>query len=430
MNRRMFLRGAATTLWLPFLPSALPRSAQAATSDAPRRMMFWFVPNGIVTEALQPDAAAPWTRVLEPLAAMQDRWSTVAGLRNESEGSIFGLGSHESCTSTLLTDTSIGNVLSGAATAGISVDQVAAQQIGGATPFPSMQLGLDEPWVVAGFGNYDIYYKHISWASATTPLANVTSPRLAFDRMFAGSDPAESAASATRRLQRRTSVLDSVLQRANALQGRLASDDRQKLDQYTTGVRELEQRIVALEELSCPVPGVPGDDPAFPARLEAMADLAVVALQCDYTRVITFMTGTSTSETVYRWLGHSTNHHDLSHDYAYYADAERQLAEVYAWHMQQLAAMIAAMAAIPEEGGDLLSNTAITMLGEFGDSNYHTATPSAWILAGGEAGGIRQGVTRAGVDAPHSNYLRAMLEFVGADSSGFGDNATGTLDLS
>lgn len=430
MNRRMFLRTAASTLWLPFLPSALSRTARAASQGAPRRMVFWFVPNGIVTEAFQPSAVGAWAQVLDPLSGMRARWSTIAGLRNEAEDAYFGFGTHESCTSSLLTDTPIGDVFSGAPTAGISVDQFAAQQIGGATPFPSMQLGLDEPWVVAGFGNYDVYYKHISWASATTPLANLTSPRLAFDRMFAGSDPAESAVSAARRLERRTSVLDAVLERANALQGRLAADDRQKLDQYTTGVRELEQRIVALEELSCPTPEVPGDDLAFPARLKAMADLTVIALQCDYTRVLTFMAGASTSETVYRWLDHSSNHHDLSHDYAYYDNAERQLAEVYTWHTQQFAALIEAMAAIPEEGGDLLSNTAVTLLSEFGDSNFHTSTPCAWLLAGGEAGGIRQGVTRSGPSTPHSNYLRAMLEFVGADSTGFGDNATGTMDLS
>ena len=177
----------------------------------------------------------------------------VTGLDNKTVGSF---SDHEPCTPALLSDVAPNNYFGGPFDCGITADQIAASQVGGDTPFPSMQLGAAtafEP--ISPHGR--TYSARISWASPETPLPPTESPRQLFDSMFGGYDPDATAEDLERRATMRLSVLDSVLGQVNDLEANLNSADRAKLDQYTTGVRELEQRIEALEESTCPVPTSP-----------------------------------------------------------------------------------------------------------------------------------------------------------------------------
>ena len=427
-NRRQVLRGAAATLWLPLLPSALPRAAWGSAADPRKRMVVWFVPNGLLEQYLNPSTLGSnydLTTVIEPIAPIQDRISVLSKLKNMGNNGSFG--THEDATASLLTDVDIGPPF-GDIKAGISVDQVAANAIAGQTPFPSMQLGCDEPWIEAG-GTYDIYYNHISWASNVTPLAPMTSPRLVFDRMFAGADSAATAEEIAQRNELRRSLLDSMLDRTASLEARLNAEDRIKLDQYTTGIRELELRIDQLEALECPQPETPADDLKFPAVVQAMSDLMVLALQCDYTRIFTFMTGASTSETVYSFLDINRDHHTLSHNWTFDNSADRDLKKLQNWHVQKFTELCQALADTPDVGGDMLSSTTVLLAGEFGESNLHDSTPFTVLLGGGEASGIVQGKHRACGNVSHGNLLRSMLDHMDVDSSDFGDHATGSLDL-
>ncbi len=427
-TRRQAIRSAAATLWLPFLP-LLPRGARAAEIQAPRRMLDWFMPNGFIAQHVTPTTFGEGYElgeVLAPFAPIQDRVSVISGLKNYAADS--GLYStHESCTASLLSDHEIRNVTSGPLSAGVSVDQIAAAHIGHETPFPSMQISMAEPWVQ--FGNYDIYYGNISWASPSTPLPGINTPDVLFERMFGGFDDAATEQEIARRDRLRTSVLDAVLERTAGLEKRLDAADRAKLDQYTTGVRELELRIGALQELECVEPDEPAVDLAFEARADAFVQLLAVALRCDYTRIITFMLGPSTAETTYSHLGHTTNHHDLSHDWPYYQSGLTQFNEIQSWHAQKVADLCTALAETPAGDSDLLANTMVAFVSEFSQPNLHNANAVPMILAGGEAAGTLQGVHRQHLDTPHSNVLRSMLEFVGGDPEGFGQNSTGTMDL-
>ena len=429
MNRRMFLRSAATTLWLPLLPSALPRTAWSAPgSPGPRRMMYWFVPNGLHREGVTPGGRAA-DQVLAPLRdrGMVDRVSQISRLQNLTNPNTYT--THQEATSSALTDVAIGNGFGGGGgggggvSAGVSADQWAAEAVGTITPMPSLQLGLDETPQFTG-NNFATYTNTISWGRGNRPLTKVTDARRLFMRMYQGTAP--TLTDRTREL--RASVLDAVLERANDMDRRLAHDDHIKLEQYMDSVREVERQLEGLEAFECPRPSPPQSGLWFDKAHQAMADVMVLALQCDFTRIITFMSGPSVSYTVFSHLGHTTDNHTHSHTSVGSASFQRHV-EIQQWYVDQFARTAEAMAQVPEGDGDMLSNTVFTMLSEFADPNVHDAHDMTYLLAGGEGGGIQQG-RHLSVNQSHGNYHRSMLDFMGVDSSRFGQNATGSLDLS
>lgn len=428
LTRRQALRSAAATLWLPFLPSVAPRSAWAAAPAEPRRLLFYFIANGLIigdsnNAATNPD---PYD-ILSPLDAMVARRTIVTGLDNKTVGSF---SDHEPCTPALLSDVAPRNYFSGPFDAGVTCDQVAARQVGGHTPFPSLQLGANtqfEP--ISPHGR--TYSARISWASPETPLPPTEVPRQLFDSMFAGYDAEATEEEIARRSALRKSVLDSVMDHLGDLEGSLNPTDRQKLDQYTTSVRELEQRIEGLEDSQCPVPDRPPASLAFKETVEQMAELMFVALQCDYTRILTFMSSPSSSYMVYDWLGASSNHHVLSHDWNFRESSRQTLLAIQRWHTEIVAGLCQRMAdTTMGDGSDLLSNTLVVLLSEFSDPASHDSHPVPFVLIGGEAGGVAQGRHLHFDRRPHSNLLRSFIRYTGADPEGFGPNATGEIDLS
>lgn len=430
MDRRMFLRGAGATLWLPLLPSALPRAAWGATPDIPKRALWWFVPNGLVSDYVVPVATGAdydLPMALQPILPIQSRVSVISGLKNLSASTY---DAHEVAMPSLLGDKAVTNTYSGQLDAAITVDQFAAQTIGTSTPFGSLQLGTGEPYLSGSGGNIDVLYRTLSWSGPATPLSPLSDPKTVFDRMFAGSDPELTEAEIEQRRELRKSLLDSVLDRTTALSGRLNTEDRTKLDQFTTGVRDLEVRIDQLAGLECPTPTEPSTSPGYVENVATMIDMMVVAFQCDYTRLITFLTGASTSYTVYDFLGHNLDHHTLSHNWAYDNGDANRLQEIYNWQVAQWVTLCTKLAAIPAGDGDLLSNTAVNMVSEFGESNFHLADPMTVLLAGGEAGGIMQGQHRRERNVPHSNLWVSELEFLGVDPVGYGTTSTGAIELS
>lgn len=431
MNRRLFLRSAAATLWLPFLRSA---PGAAAAPEPIRRTVWFFVPNGFPSDAITPDEVGEGYTLppaLGGLAPIRDRATVVSGLRNRSDrsGEQYGFGTHEGCTASLLTDVALpATAYAGPARLGVSVDQHAVQQLRPTTPYASLQLGTGERWISAG-GTIDVYYQSLSWANDATPLAPLVDPRAVFDRMFGGADPAASAEDAARRLATRRSVLDAVHGRAKALAGELDAADRARLDQYATAVRELELRLDGLASTSCTPGDAPDPNLALPERIDAMLDLTRVALTCDLTRVATVMAGTTTSLATFPTLGIATDHHTLSHNFAYSARDREDYLRVVAFHVEKYAAFCASLADVATDDGDLLSSTLVSLVSEFGDGNLHVGSPLVFVAAGGEGGGLRHGRHLDAADAPHANYLRATLAFQGVDPEGFGRTATGTLDL-
>jgi Protein of unknown function (DUF1552) len=419
MNRRMFMRGTGATLWLPFLPSALPRGARAAVPVEPRRALWYFLPNGFITDFVDPLALGEnydLKYAVQPLATLQSRVSIISGMDNRAAENY---AAHEECLPTMLGDDYVTLFQEDG---GTTVDQHAAKAIGSATPFGSLQLAAVD------LGGSTVLLT-VSYSSPTTPLSPIDDPRTAFNRMFAGTDPELTEEEIATRATLRRSVLDRMLERSNALAKKLNPEDLQKLDQFSTGVRELELQIDLLESIECPVPTEPNANPGLAESIAAMVDLMVVALQCDYTRILCLTTGASGVEVSYDFLGLTKTSHALSHGWAS-SDADAQeLKTLYNYHVGQYTDLATKLAAIQTSDGDLLSHTMAHFVSEFGESNRHEAWPVTYLTAGGEAGGIVQGRHRRFTGVPHSNLWINTLDFLGVDPTGWGTTWTGPLDL-
>ena len=304
LDRRTVLRGSAAALGLPLLEAMTPMARSAFASadsiERPVRMACLFVPNGVIMPQWKPVAGesgkeTDWecSETLQPLAPLKDKLNVFANLTlDNGRGYKDGAGDHARCGATFLTAARPLKT-SGSIRLGVSVDQVAAQQLAGQTRLPSIELGL-EPSRNAGScdsGYSCAYSSNISWRNETQPMPKETVPRLAFERMFGNGDAAE------RREKNRVrkSVLDVVRGDAQRLMKQLGKSDLRKMDEYFTGVREIEQRIERTEQedlAALPDIEVPfGRVEAFREHARLMFDLMVIAFQTDTTRVATFDVG-------------------------------------------------------------------------------------------------------------------------------------------
>lgn len=428
LSRRGLLRGLGVTVALPWLESLAPKRAWAqASSDTCRRLVALFAPNGLQPDRLRPSAVGPdfpLPRGLEAMASLRDQLTLVSGLahtaaiENEDGDHIRGTGTFLTCTRLPQGEGPLDN--------GPSLDQVLVQATNPATRFPSLQLGL-EARGSTGLCDADYacaYDQCISWTEGNTPLPKIIDPRLLFERLFASRDERESAVEAGRRRLERRSVLDAVLGDADALAAKVSARDRWKLDEYLTGVRELE-RLVESEGVAGQCAAVAPDSQAsvdVTRRAAAMNALIVAALTCDRTRFVTHMLGESTSGRAYPFLGVKEAHHELSH---HGGDEEtlQKLDRIVAWELGQLADLAARLSRVEEEDGTLLDRTVLLLSSDVMDGNRHNHDDQWVILAGGRRGGLATGQhLHFGGAEPLANLYLTLLEAFGVQRANFGDD--------
>lgn len=433
VDRRRFLGGGAAVVALPFLESLLPRAARAQTPSMPRRLIFYYVPNGINMATFKPTASGagyPTPPMLMPLEALKADFSVISGLEN-APARPDGPGDHAAGTASFIT-CAHANKSETVIQLGISADQVAAQAIGSATRIPSLQLGTSGG---SGAGDCDsgyscAYARNISWVDATTPLPKLTDPGKVFDQIFAGTNPAETAAAAAKRRAYDQSVLDLVIGDAKSLMPKLGKTDNVKVQQYLDGVREVEKRIT-----TAPPTGpqcTPGTRPAsssdFSTRINLMSDLMVLAMQCDATRIITFMMGNAGSGQTFPDLGISSGHHEISH-HAGDATKIAQLAQIGQWEITKLAYLLTKMKAVTEGTSNMLYNSTLFFSSDISDGNRHNHDDMPIILAGHGAGALNPGrhvVFPTNMKQKVSNLLVTALGTVGITNPALGDS-TGPL---
>ena len=433
ISRRAFLGGAGAFVALPFLESVAPRRAFAAEGDAPpTRLLYYYVPNGMHMPAWTPQAEGAGydlPPILASLAPVQSRVSVISGLEN-LPANPDGAGDHAAGTGSFITCHHVHKTDGADIENNISADQVAAQYLGAATPFPSLQLGTDGGASVGGCdsGYSCAYSRNISWAGPQTPLPKTVNPLLVFDRLFEGFDSQATLAQLEKRKRYRLSVLDYVLQDAKSLQQRLSVSDRFKVEEYLDGVRALEQRLTNADEAPpCEVMSRPEGPWSVTERLELMNDLMVLAFQCDQTRIISFMNGNAGSGRSYGFLGVSGGHHEISHHQKLQENYDK-LQIIDTWEVEMFADLLVKMAAVSEDDGStLLDNSLVFFSSEIEDGNTHSHSNMPILLAGGAGGAVASGRHIVYPDGtPVANLLLRMAQIAGADVDSFGDS-TGPL---
>lgn len=447
LSRRHFLRGLGASIALPTFASlapsgALPLLAAAAplattASGAPLRTAFVFFPNGAIPSTWWPkdDASTlQFGATLQPLEGHRQQLQLLGGLDHRAaEPGADGGGDHARGNGVFLT----GVRLKKSATdirAGTSIDQVIAREVGHLTRFPSLELTGDTGrYSGACDSGYACAYQHnLSWSSPTTPMAAEANPRLVFERLFGGGAPGERAASLDRRQREQRSVLDFILDDAKSMQGRLNGADRDKLDQYLTGIREIETRIARAEQFGKPrdpgietPPGIPTD---YGEHLQLMFDMLVLAFQTDSTRIATMLLAHDGSNRSFAHIGIPEGHHDLSH---HFNDPEkiRKVADIDRWYAQQFARFLDKMESTRDvDGNSLLHNSMIVYGGGNADANRHTHSNLPVVLAGAGGGTLSPGRYQKHRGKPMSNLFLSLADRMGVPSlKQFGDS-TGRLD--
>jgi hypothetical protein len=448
INRRRFLKGVGACLALPTLASLGASRLLAAaaggpplatsTTGAPLRTAFIYFPNGAIPRHWAPMGGLrdfQLNQTMLPLAPLRDQIQILAGLdhRNATSGKDGG-GDHARGNSVFLT----GVRLNKSATdirAGVSIDQEIAQRVSHLTRFSSLELTCDRDRKAGACDSgYSCAYQHnISWRSPTTPMTPEGNPRKLFERLFGTGDHGQRVANYQRRLATRRSILDFVIDDTRSLNRELDPADRQKLDQYLTGVRDVELRIQSAESFgpnADPVLATPDGIPeSHGEHLALMFDLMLLAFQTDSTRVATMIMAHDGDNRPHSDIGVAEGHHDLSH---HLNDEEKiaKVARIDRWYVEQYAAFLTRLQNTPDvDGNSLLHNSMIVYGSGNADGNRHTHDNLPIILAGGGGGRLMPGRNVNYGSAPAANLFLSLADKMGVDDlPRFGDS-TGRLSL-
>jgi hypothetical protein len=434
LARRAFLGGLGTIVALPVLESLVPRSARA-DSGFPKRLLYYFVPNGIHMQSWRPaTTGADWaiTPILKPFEMLKSDIMIVSGLDN-TPARPDAVGDHASGTSAFIT---CAHALKSTTNfkLGISADQIAAKVNGMKTRVASLQLGSDGGALAGGCdsGYGCPYARAISWSSETTPLPKITVPKTAFDLLFAGFKPQETSADQLKRQFYKKSVLDVATAEATSLAMRLGRTDKRKLDEYLTGVREVERQVSAIGAGgSCnvdPSVAAPVTTMTLEPFLKTMSDIMVLAMQCDVTRIITYMFGNAVSGRTYPALGATRGHHDISH-HGNNAANQKLLETISTYEMTQVSYLLNKMKSVPEGDQNLLYNSTLYLSSDISDGNRHNHDDMPVLIAGHGGGMLKAGhhiEFPIAAKTKVANALLSTLLTVGVNNTPIGDS-TGPL---
>jgi hypothetical protein len=439
LSRRTLLRGVGATLALPLLDSMVPVFAAAANTAirAARRLGVIYVPNGIMMDKFTPAAEGDGfelTPILEPLAAFRDRLLVLSGLSDTAAIPLpgEGAGDHARAAATFLTGVHARKTEGADIRAGVSMDQVAARELGRETQLASLELTLESPEMVGACdAGYSCAYSNtISWRSPTTPLPMEIDPRAVFERLFGDGDSTDRSARLARIAEQR-SILDMVTGKVTALQRSLGPHDRLKVNEYLEAIRDVERRIQKAEEQSArelPVVEKPAGSPSsFGDQAKLMFDLLALAYQADLTRVSTLMIGHEVSSRAYPEIGVRDPHHPLSH---HQGDKEKiaKVIQVNIYHMQLFAYFLEKLRSTPDGEGSLLDHVMLLYGGGISDGNLHSHVdlPILLLGAGGEIRGGRH--VRYPKGTPLANLHVTLLGHLGVPVETLGEGS-GRVEL-
>jgi hypothetical protein len=433
--RRAMLRGLGATLALPLLDAMVPplTALQRTPAKPISRFGVMYVPNGMVMEQWTPvaeGASFELTPTLAPLAPFRDDLIVISNLACVPTPGRPG-GAHAKASTRFLTDISPPTSETWL-DAGISMDQIAAREMGASTQLASLELAVEsgETAGACDVGFACAYTNTISWLGAATPLPTENNPRAVFERLFGDSGSTDPKARLARIRQDR-SVLDSVRDEVAHLQGALGPGDRIKLVEYLEAIRDVERRIQKAEEQSdkeVPVVEHPaGIPPTYDEHVKLMCDLQVLAYQVDLTRIVTFMLGREFSGVTYPQIGVPDAHHPITH---HQQEVEKiaKVAKINHYHVTQFANLLEKLQSTPDGDGSLLDHTIMMYGTGMGDCNAHDPRSIPLLLAGGRSAQLKGGRhLRYPKETPLANLHLTLLDKLGVHLDRIGDS-TGRLD--
>jgi hypothetical protein len=431
LPRRTVLKGLGVTLALPLVDAMVPAlSALAQTAAAPvRRLGFVYIPMGANIASWTPALDGRISELSPSLASLMPYRDRLTVLTNLEIRNAYTTGNHASANCAFLSCARAKRTEGTDYQLGITVDQIAAQQIGRHTPIPSLELGTD---LIAQVGNCDngyacAYQNNLSWSSSATPLPTEADPRIVFERLFG-----DGGTSSQRRaeLRKNNSILDWMRDDLARLQRELGAGDRTRVDQYLDSVREVERRIQSAERQADTSIDVEASRPAsVPASWEdhvkLMFDLQVLALRSDQTRIITFQLAREASTRSYPQIGVPEPHHPISH---HTNDPEKlaKLAKINAYHVSLFSYFVDKLHATPDGQGTLLDHSLVMLGSGMGNPDVHDHTNLPIVVAGG-AGSVKGGRhIRYAQPTPLANLHMTLLDKIGVQVERFADS-TGTL---
>ena len=438
LSRRTVLRGVGTAIALPALEGMLPSAALAsgASNGQPLRMAFFMVPNGVHVPDWTPKSEGALNElpyIMEPLKNVKDKVNVLTGLTHDkARANGDGPGDHARSAAAFLTGCQPRKTAGADIKAGVSVDQYAAGEVGKRTRFRSLELGIDRS---AQAGNCDsgyscAYSSNIAWMGEASPVAKEVDPRLVFDRLFSSGNKEETGEARAKRDRFRMSILDFVLEDANRLKTQLGIKDQQKLDEYFTGVREIEKRVELAGKGAAEGPkgasrptGIPQE---FEEHCRLMFDMLALAFQADLTRIATFMYANEGSNRPYRNINISDGHHDLSH-HGRDPEKQKKIREINRYHMQLFAYLLEKLDGIKEGNGTVLDNVMLVYGGAISDGDAHNHEDLPVLMAGGGAGTIKTGRHLVyPKNTPMNKLFLSMLDRMKVPCASLGDS-TGRL---
>ncbi len=443
-SRRGFLRGLGASVALPaldifrpLLAAGVEKAVATTASGAPLRMAYLYIPNGVNLEFWRPEggnSSYKMGETFKPMEALRNDFQIFTGFeqKNASAGG-DGAGDHARGVATFLTSARARKTAGSDISLGISADQIAALAAQSSTRLSSLELSADG---VRKAGQCDSGYScayqfNLSWRSENQPMTPESNPRAVFERLFGAGDVKERATSLGQRYASKKSVLDFVQQDAKALQKYLGRSDRHKMDEYLTGVREIERQIEKAEAMGIPAdPGVPAPEAqpdSYKEQLRLMFDMMVLAFKTDSTRISTFLMAHDGSNRSFQDIGVSDGHHSLSHHQRNPKNLEK-LAKIDLFYMEQLAYFLDRLKNTPDvDGKSLLHNSMIVYGGCISDGDKHNHNDLPIIVAGNAGGAFSPGRhVELGEDVPLANLYLRMLEEFGVKEKRFGDS-TGAL---
>lgn len=430
LSRRQLLRGVGAAIVLPRLECFVGEKLFAADAEKPF-LMSAFMPNGgyhrkeqWFPSARGSDFSLP--QILSGLKGYEKQMLIISGLSTDAgrakgrSGQNDGPGDHARSSGSYFTATRIGK---NSVKNGISYDQMVARSLGGGDQFPALNLGVERAG--GGDSGYSEIYKNLSWVSPTTPEPYRYEPARVFEAMFGSGDDGEDEKERFNRQKHNKSILDFVMAQSKDVKSRVGAEDRIKIDEYLDSIRAVEKRLTsdAVKKQQCPKPELDLSPSLYRDKVHLMMDLAVLAMQCGMTRMVTLSLGNETSWTRFNQEGipglntgegwHSVSHNDMA-NYV-------RICQYVTTQMRHLFEKLNSTQT--PQGVRLADQILLTFGAGFASGPAHNDDDLPFLIFGKGAGSVATGRhIHIGNDGRVANVWLAMMRVAGMNVASIGDS--------